>query len=154
VADVERELPAEARARRYDAVLFCHVLEHLRDPADAVRRAAALLRPGGACLIAVPNVLVWHQRTKFALGRFEYEAAGIMDETHLRFFTYETAARHLLARAPSLSIVERRVTGSVPLGVLRRRVLPARVAARIDAAGCRRFPNLFGWQVLIKAVRT
>jgi 2-polyprenyl-3-methyl-5-hydroxy-6-metoxy-1,4-benzoquinol methylase len=152
VADVERALPAEIAERQYDAVLFCHVLEHLRDPADVVRRAVTLLRPGGACVIAVPNVLVWFQRVKFALGRFEYEPAGIMDETHVRFFTYETAARHLLAKAPSLRVVERRATGGVPLGALRRRVLPARVAARIDAAGCRRFPNLFGWQVLIKAI--
>jgi 2-polyprenyl-3-methyl-5-hydroxy-6-metoxy-1,4-benzoquinol methylase len=152
VADLERGFPAEAEARAYDAVIFSHVLEHLRDPAELVRRAAALLRPGGACVIAVPNVLVWSQRWRFLLGRFEYESAGVMDETHLRFFTYETAAPYLLARAPSLRLVERRATGGVPLGPLRRRVLPPSVAARIDAAGCARWPNLFAWQVLLKAV--
>ena len=152
VADLERGLPADAGARQYDAVLLCHVLEHLRDPADLVARAVALLRPGGACVIAVPNVLVWFQRAKFLLGRFEYEPAGIMDETHLRFFTFDTAARYLLAKSPSLTVVRRRSDGSVPLGVLRRRVLPESVAARIDAAGCRAFPNLVGWQVLIKAI--
>ena len=153
VADLERGFPPDARALQYDAVIFSHVLEHLRDPAELVRRSVTLLRPGGACVIAVPNVLVWSQRARFLLGRFEYESAGIMDETHLRFFTYETAAGYLLAKAPSLRLAERRTTGSVPLWVLRRHVLPARIAARIDALACRLLPNLFGWQVLIKAVQ-
>jgi len=152
VADLERGWPEDARARQYDAVIFSHVLEHLRDPAELVGRSVSLLRPGGVCVIAVPNVLVWSQRARFLLGRFEYESSGVMDETHLRFFTYETAAGYLLAKAASLRLVERRATGGVPLGMLRRHVLPRGVAARIDAAGCALFPNLFGWQVLIKAV--
>jgi 2-polyprenyl-3-methyl-5-hydroxy-6-metoxy-1,4-benzoquinol methylase len=152
VTDLENGFPPEARARQYDVVLFCHVLEHLRDPAALVGRSVALLRPGGVCLIAVPNVLVWTQRAKFLRGRFDYESSGIMDETHLRFFTYETAAKYLLAKAPELRVAAQSASGSVPLWVLRRHLLPARLSSRIDAAGCALLPNLFGWQVLIKAI--
>lgn len=153
VADLESGLPPEAAARQYDVILFSHVLEHLRRPESLVREAASRLRTGGSCVIAVPNVLAWAQRLKFAAGRFEYEQAGVMDDTHLRFFTFRTAAKYLLGDAPSLKVTEQRVTGSVPLWLLRRYVLPRAVSRALDQAGCRLFPNLFGSEVLIKAVR-
>jgi 2-polyprenyl-3-methyl-5-hydroxy-6-metoxy-1,4-benzoquinol methylase len=153
VADLESGLPDEAKARRYDVVLFSHVLEHLRNPAALVNEAASLLRPGGSCVIAVPNVLAWAQRLSFLRGSFEYQSAGVMDETHLRFFTFRTAASYLLAESPSLTLTDQRVTGSVPLWILRRHVLPRRASRAIDVAGCRLFPNLFGSEVLIRAIR-
>jgi 2-polyprenyl-3-methyl-5-hydroxy-6-metoxy-1,4-benzoquinol methylase len=153
VHDLDKGLPPDALQQRYDVVIFSHVLEHLRHPGDLVRQAAANIREGGSCVIAVPNVLAWAQRVKFLFGRFEYESAGVMDVTHLRFFTYETAADYLLASATELSLVRQTVTGSVPLWLLRRHVLPRRVSAAIDAAGCRFLPNLFGSQILLTAVR-
>lgn len=153
VADLEDGFPAEARSRSYDAIIFSHVLEHLREPAELVRDAASLLAPGGSCLIAVPNVLAWAQRLRFLRGRFEYESAGTMDDTHLRFFTYRTAARYLLAQAPDLVVTEQRAVGSIPLWVLRRRILPGNVSAQLDDLGCRLLPNLFGSEVFLKAAR-
>jgi 2-polyprenyl-3-methyl-5-hydroxy-6-metoxy-1,4-benzoquinol methylase len=153
VADLEDGVPLEAKNCRYDAVIFSHVLEHLRDPAEVVAQASMLLRKGGACVIAVPNVLAWAQRTKFLRGNFEYESAGVMDETHLRFFTYNTASEYLLGKSPELLITHLSVTGSVPLWMLRRRLLPKRASQLIDRLGCRLFPNLFGYQVLIRAVK-
>lgn len=151
VTDLETGMPGEARGQSYDAIIFSHVLEHLREPADLVSEAAGLLAKGGVCLIAVPNVLSWAQRLKFLAGRFEYEPAGVMDETHLRFLTYRTAPHYLLAKSPSLKIVEQRAVGSVPLWILRRYLLPKRISAALDAAGCRLLPNLFGSEVLLKA---
>lgn len=85
VADLEQTLPPETAERTYDAIIFSHVLEHLLDPAEVVSRASAMLRHGGTCIIAVPNVLAWAQRAEFLIGRFEYETAGTIDETHVRF---------------------------------------------------------------------
>jgi SAM-dependent methyltransferase len=153
VADLEQGLPAAAQALCYDAVVFSHVLEHLRDPAELVRQAAACLRPGGTCAIAVPNVMMWRERAKFLVGRFEYQASGTLDSTHLRFFTYETAVPFLLARAPNLRVTQRHVTGSAPLWLLRRHLLPQRAAQHVDELACRWLPNLFGSQVLIAAVK-
>lgn len=104
-------------------------------------------------LIAVPNVLSWRQRLQFASGRFEYQDAGVLDATHLRFFTYFTADAYLLSDAPELELETKTVSGSVPLWWLRRHALPERACAAIDRLGCRWRPNLFGAQVLLKATR-
>jgi 2-polyprenyl-3-methyl-5-hydroxy-6-metoxy-1,4-benzoquinol methylase len=157
VFDIEAPWPAESMAElgreRFDALVFSHVLEHLRVPSQVLARFSRLLAPGGSVLIAVPNVLGWRQRLRFLRGRFEYEDSGVLDATHLRFFTYFTAAEYLLADTPELSLVERRVSGSVPLWLLRRRVLPPRLSRAIDALGCRTYPNLFGSEILLKATR-
>lgn len=151
VFDLEQAWPAELESERFDALVFSHVLEHLREPSHTLARFCRLLRPGGSVLIAVPNVLSWHQRLTFLMGRFEYGAAGVLDSTHLRFFTYFTADGELLAHSPGLRLDEKRVTGSVPLGWLRRHLLPSRASAAIDALGCRAWPNLFGAQILLRA---
>lgn len=153
VLDLEESLPAELATRKFDALLLSHVLEHLRQPALVLARLAELLNPGGEVLIAVPNVLSWRQRLQFLRGRFEYQSSGVMDDTHLRFFTYFTAARYLLADSPELELQSECVTGSVPLWWLRRHVLRAEWSDAIDDWGCRLWPNLFGGQILLKAIK-
>jgi hypothetical protein len=71
----------------------------------------------------------------------------------LRFFTFLTADRYLLAKSAELKLVSKTVTGSVPLWWLRRYILPASWSARLDQIGCRLWPNLFGDQVLMKAIK-
>lgn len=152
VADIEHEIPSgRGWGEKFDVLLFSHVLEHLRDPAEVVARLVPLLRPGGQVLIAVPNILSWRMRLRFLTGDFEYESAGVLDDTHLRFFTFFTARKYLLARTPSLTVLREEAEGSVPLWWLRRKLLPSRLTAKIDQWGCRHWPNLFGGQVLISA---
>ena len=152
VFDIEKEIPAELAAVKFDAVIFSHVLEHLRDPAAIVSKFAGLLLRRGCVVIAVPNTLSWAMRWQFLRGDFEYRPEGVLDDTHLRFFTFLTADRYLLAKSPQLELVSKSVTGSVPLWLLRRHVLPQRWSTGVDRLGCRMWPNLFGDQVLIKAV--
>ncbi len=152
VANIEEDLPEQLRATRFDAVIFSHVLEHMRDPAATLSRFAQLLHGGGVALIAVPNVLSWAMRWQFLRGDFEYQSDGVLDDTHLRFFTYLTAERYLVGRCPGLKLISKTVTGSVPQWVLRRYLLPRRVSRWIDQFGCRLWPNLFGDQILLKAV--
>lgn len=154
VADVENGAPGELASLTFDVLIFSHVLEHMRDPSGILASFIPYLRPGGEVLIAVPNVLVWRQRLKFLTGRFEYAAEGVMDETHLRFFTYRTADALLFARTPQLKMVEKTVSASIPLWLLRRYLLPKTACNYLDYLGGRFWPNLFGDQVLIKAVRT
>jgi 2-polyprenyl-3-methyl-5-hydroxy-6-metoxy-1,4-benzoquinol methylase len=153
VIDIEGELPAELEAQTFDALIFSHVLEHLRNPATVLARFSRLLSRGGVVLIAVPNVLSWRQRIQFLFGHFEYESTGVLDDTHLRFFTYFTADQYLLAQSPDLELQFKGVTGSVPLWWLRRHVLPRRWTEWFDQWGCRHWPNLFGGQILIKAIK-
>jgi len=152
VWDIEGDIPGEFSAMRFDAIIFSHVLEHLRDPRAVLHKFSQLLDQRGTVLIAVPNVLSWAMRWQFLRGDFEYRADGVLDETHLRFFTYKTADRFLLSGCPQLTLVSKQVTGSVPLWWLRRYFLPGKASHFLDSMGCRMWPNLFGGQILLKAV--
>jgi 2-polyprenyl-3-methyl-5-hydroxy-6-metoxy-1,4-benzoquinol methylase len=153
VANVEQDLPEDLLSLTFDAILFSHVLEHLREPAEVLRRISRVLRVGGQVLIAVPNVLSWRMRFQFLKGDFQYQSAGVLDDTHLHFYTYLTAAQTLLGKTSDLKVILQSVTGSVPLWLLRQFVLPGSLSRRIDDLGCRYFPNIFGVQVNIIAER-
>ncbi len=153
VFDIESELPEDFKESEFDTLVFSHVLEHLKNPAPALARFVKLLQPGGECLIAVPNVLQWRQRFQFLRGRFEYESSGVMDDTHLRFFTYYTAAPYLLAECPELTVTHQSAPGSVPLWWLRRYLLPNSWCEAVDRFGSQHWPNLFGGQVIIRAIK-
>lgn len=152
VFDVEKEIPSDLASMTFDAIVFSHVLEHMRHPAEVLRKFSSLLRRQGVVLIAVPNVLSWAMRWRFMRGHFEYTSDGVLDDTHLRFFTYLTADKYLLSTTPELRLCSKTVTGNVPLWLLRRYLLPAAWSTAVDEFGCRLWPNLFGSQVLIKAV--
>jgi SAM-dependent methyltransferase len=82
-----------------DVVLCLDVLEHLIDPWATATRLARLLKPGGVLIASIPNVR--HFRVVMPLlvrGRWEYGQFGLMDRTHLRFFT-ERSATQLLQQA-------------------------------------------------------
>jgi SAM-dependent methyltransferase len=94
----DEAIAARLAGRDYDVVLFLDVLEHLRDPAAVLRAARDWLRPGGTVLCSLPNVAHWRVRVALARGRFDYADNGLMDRTHLRWFTRDSA-RDLLTDA-------------------------------------------------------
>jgi 2-polyprenyl-3-methyl-5-hydroxy-6-metoxy-1,4-benzoquinol methylase len=83
------ELPWPARF--FDVVLAADVLEHLRDPQAALRLLHGSIRPGGRLIVSVPNVAHLSVRVPLLLGRFNYRTTGILDETHVRLYTFKTA---------------------------------------------------------------
>jgi SAM-dependent methyltransferase len=89
------EVAAELGEARFDAIVFADVLEHLAWPLGILRKYLTLLKPGGTVLISLPNVGLWSVRLRVLAGRFEYEDTGVLDRTHLRFFTRRTARRLL-----------------------------------------------------------
>ncbi|MEM1270170.1 MAG: class I SAM-dependent methyltransferase [Bacteroidota bacterium] len=154
VADVATEpLPLPVAQTQYDVILLSHVLEHIAYPAAVVRKLVSLLKPGGRLVIAVPNVLNWRYRLRFARGRFEYEEFGIMDATHLRFFSFDSAPRYLLKEAPELKVLHHVAGAVVPISGFLRAKLPKRFTSGLDRAAARFAPNLFGWQTIIVAGR-
>ncbi|GMW03464.1 MAG: hypothetical protein AMXMBFR84_45980 [Candidatus Hydrogenedentota bacterium] len=80
----EMELPYEDE--HFDCIIFGDVLEHLVDPTAVLRKVSRVLKPGGSICISIPNVRFWQVVEMHANGRWQYEDAGIMDRTHLRFF--------------------------------------------------------------------
>lgn len=84
------ELPIEPGS--IDLLLCLDVLEHLVDPWETLRRLAALLRPNGVLVASIPNVRYYRVLLPLMLGgRWDYQDSGILDRTHLRFFTRATA---------------------------------------------------------------
>lgn len=79
----------------YDFIIFADVLEHLPDPAAVLRRCVPSLKPDGQIIISVPNVANIVVRVSLLFGRFEYADRGILDRTHLRFFTRKTLTKLL-----------------------------------------------------------
>jgi 2-polyprenyl-3-methyl-5-hydroxy-6-metoxy-1,4-benzoquinol methylase len=119
----------------YDAVLFLDVLEHLVDPGAVLRAAHRWLAPGGVVLCSIPNVAHWRVRLGLLLGRFDYEDSGLLDRTHLRWYTRRTARELVRGAGYELTwedaVVPQHPRVSVPPRLLR--------------------PELFGYQFLIEA---
>lgn len=131
----------------FEAVLCCHVLEHLADPVRVLDSIRRLLKPEGAVYLALPNVLYYKQRWEFMTGRFRYTDTGIMDRTHLRFFDI-ASARGLLGEA-GFKIAQEKVEGGVP--TLGLRSSAPDFWRKIDDLGLRRFPGLFSFHLMFKA---
>jgi SAM-dependent methyltransferase len=132
----------------YDVVLISHVLEHLVNPQPLLEKVHYVLAPDGILAVALPNVVTYRNRIKLLLGRFEYTKRGIMDETHVRFYTFETG-RRLLERH-GYNIILSRAAGGFPLSRLRQVLIPdARWA--VDRVACTWLPGLFGFQSIYLA---
>ncbi len=75
---------------RYDLIVLLDVLEHLIDPWTAMNILTSWLNEGGYVLCSIPNAGNYYVLKKLFLNRFDYEDRGILDKTHLRFFTFST----------------------------------------------------------------
>ena len=86
-ANVETmELPYQADF--FDAIIMGDVLEHLINPVEAIKKLLPVLKPGGKIYITVPNIRHWKElRDLVFKDKWEYASWGILDFTHLRFFT-------------------------------------------------------------------
>lgn len=80
--------PEDVPRRRFDCVVFNDVLEHLADPWTALGSAGPLLEEGGSVVASIPNIRHYSVLRDLALrGRWTYTDTGLLDRTHLRFFT-------------------------------------------------------------------
>lgn len=98
--DVEISDIASARmafaVERFDLILALDVLEHLTNPDEALRVLSTRLAPGGTIIISLPNVAHFDVSIPLLFrGRWEYGDEGLLDRTHLRFFT-EATALHMI----------------------------------------------------------
>src|SRR5215211_2020762 len=91
VGDVENlDLSGELDEESFDVVLFGDVLEHLKDPLQTLKRLKSFLRAEGYAVASIPNVAHGSVRLALLQGKFQYSSLGLLDDTHLRFFTRES----------------------------------------------------------------
>ena len=95
-----------------DVIVCGDVLEHLRDPLGALRAAVRKLKSDGVVVTSLPNVAHGDVRLQLLHGSFRYRDLGLLDRTHIRFFTLESV-RELLRDAGLLVVDTKRVV--VPL---------------------------------------
>lgn len=88
--DIENyDWESELSGIKFDTLVFADVLEHLKDPARAVRRALSLLKDDGKIIFSVPNIAHADIILKLLNNRFDYTDIGLLDDTHIHFFAKE-----------------------------------------------------------------
>ncbi|MFA6310830.1 MAG: bifunctional glycosyltransferase/class I SAM-dependent methyltransferase [Sterolibacterium sp.] len=133
---------------RFDRVLLQDVLEHVRNPAKLLTDCHQLLRPQGLLLVSVPNVANITVRLALLFGRFEYAERGILDKTHVRFFTRKSA-RRLLESAGYRIAAEKVTVMPVELVFGLPADNPLMLAINAVLAMCTKLlPCLLGYQLL------
>ncbi len=83
----DMELPYSENS--FDCILFADVLEHLIDPLSVLKKTRKYLKPGGTVVASIPNVQFMGLIHHLVDGNWTYQKEGILDETHLRFFTFK-----------------------------------------------------------------
>lgn len=144
IYDLEKGLPGEVSGP-YDCVICSHVLEHICWPQMLLGDIRTRLSPGGLLIVALPNVFFYKNRWNLLRGRFDYEESGLMDNTHFRWYSFESAQKLLTAHG--FEVMNAEADGSFPLPFFRR-ILPSLVTGSIDAWASAIFPGLFGYQMV------
>jgi len=138
---------------KLDAIVLADVLEHLRDAPAILRLVNDSLAPGGRVFISVPNIANITVRIGLLFGIFEYRDRGILDNTHLRFYTMRTIRREI-ENAGFRAIAVR--GSSVPIRLIVGKWMPEpllRVAEKLLAIATRFWRSLFAYQIIIVAER-
>jgi SAM-dependent methyltransferase len=136
--------------RTFGLVLLLDVIEHMAHPEEFLSELRTLLAPGATILLSVPNVAHWSVRLPLLFGSFRYTERGILDETHLRFFT-RGSLRRFVKRIGWLSISGESVSVPPVEFVLPRPMWNNRVFGALSSAHyhtAQLVPGFFGYQLL------
>lgn len=114
VADLNTLDLASAFSQPFDAIVFGDVLEHISDPERVLRMAHEMLTPNGFIAISIPNIAHGSVRLSLLQGKWDYADEGLLDRTHLRFFTLSSVKE--LVRSAEFRIEELESTVLDPLG--------------------------------------
>lgn len=123
--------------QKYDVILATSILEHLRNPQDVLQMLRSFLKPTGVLIATTPNIAHWSTRWMLFSGNWRYEDYGIMDRTHVTFFTQKTFAELIENAGYTISLHGCDAEG----GGFGRIAIPM----------SRFFPNLFAYQTLVVA---
>lgn len=147
--DLEKGLPENIQHLQYDYVICSHVLEHIVSPEKLLKDIYRTLKPGGLLVVALPNIMHYKSRLKLIAGEFNYEDAGIWDNTHVKWYTFDTVKKLLTEYGFSIKLAT--VTGDLPLNSLFSRILPIALKRKLYKFFIRISKGLFGYQILLTA---
>jgi len=146
-ADLNEGIPPEVGSD-YDIILAADVLEHVVNPGALMSQARDVLSPQGTVLFCVPNIAHWYPRFRSTLGMFDYDQRGILDATHLRFFTRRSIAKLVERRGYAIRRIE---PVGLPLDALSVHGAKARTLRFADRLLLDLWPTMFGYQFIVEA---
>jgi 2-polyprenyl-3-methyl-5-hydroxy-6-metoxy-1,4-benzoquinol methylase len=145
------EETSEDKISNFDIVICGDVLEHLVDPDAELARLVRLQGAGTVFIISVPNIANIWVRLQLLFGKFDYMDRGILDRSHLKFFTRKTF--YEMISSTGLRIVDREVT-PIPFYLAFPRLeklLLGKFLYWLSNWFTHTFPTLFGYQFIVKA---
>lgn len=78
---------------KFNIVILADILEHLRNPEKVLTEIKEFLSKDGLIITSIPNIANWSVRLKLLFGEFNYTSHGLLDKTHLKFYTLKNAKR-------------------------------------------------------------
>ncbi|MCK9412228.1 MAG: class I SAM-dependent methyltransferase [Prolixibacteraceae bacterium] len=137
---------------QFDYIIFADVLEHLENPSEILKIAKKGLKENGSIIASVPNVAHWFVRIDLLFGNFNYQDCGIMDATHLRWFTRKTIQSFFQTIGFKIEKIDYTININLPDYKVRIpwRWLPLHVSKRIVRLLAKISSGLFGCQFVIK----
>ena len=150
ISSVIRQL----QGRRFTRAILLDVLEHLKKPETLLDECRQVLERDGQLIISVPNIANIAVRLSLLFGQFNYTERGLLDKTHLRFFTRKTARKMVESRGyeileEQMTVIPVELIFKMPAKSLLMRSLNAVVRMLTSMA-----PSLFGYQIMFVACAT
>ena len=146
-ADLNEGIPSEVGSG-FDIVLVADVLEHVLSPGTLITQVREILSPSGTAIFCVPNIAHWYPRFRATLGMFDYDQRGILDATHLRFFTRRSLVKLIERRGLAIRRIE---PVGLPLDALGIESNKARTLRLIDRLLSNVWPTMFGYQFIVES---
>ena len=131
--------------------IFADVLEHLKDPWGCLKKIHQILPDDGCIVACIPNIQHWSIQVDISLGNFRYQDMGLLDRTHLRWFTRKTIVE--LFESTGYKIVD--LTGRIVEDTSRENYLSIiqRMATRAGGNASEAMQDALSHQYLVKAVK-
>lgn len=146
-ADLNEGIPSEV-GTGFDIVLLADVLEHVLNPGSLITQARDVLSASGTAIICVPNMAHWYPRFRATLGMFDYDQRGILDATHVRFFTRRSLVKLIERRGFAIRRIE---PVGLPFDALGVETTRARTVRLVDRMLSNVWPTMFGYQFIVEA---
>lgn len=129
---------------KFDVIVFADVLEHLRYPEKTLKIYKGMLNEEGFIIASIPNIANIKIRFSLLLGKWNYQESGILDKSHLRFFTKKTMKDLFQSSGYKIKIVD--YTSGFSFLVFRY----FKPLKRIRKILCGIWPSLFAFQFIVR----
>ncbi|NPV39547.1 hypothetical protein BREVNS_0542 [Brevinematales bacterium NS] len=104
-------LPLPFESGSMDIIVAADVIEHCKRDKEVTRELYRILKPGGICIVSLPNIAQFPFRFQLLFGNFNYEPTGVLCEDHLHFYTLKTMRK--LLREAGFSIEKEEGSGTL-----------------------------------------